>query len=94
MASATSEQMKLPGALVYTCTNNCISGIDENIEIMPKNQNGGVLISNALISSEPSCVDRCSSAIDPMFPCQCDDNCTARLDCCPDYMISCSGRFL
>ena len=46
------------------------------------------------ISSEPSCVDRCSSEIDPMFPCQCDDNCKARKDCCSDYNILCSGRHL
>ena len=45
------------------------------------------------ISPEPSCVDRCSSVIDPMFPCQCDDNCTARHDCCPDYRILCSGKY-
>ncbi len=45
-------------------------------------------------SSEPTCSGRCDDGPDESFPCQCDDDCEERDDCCADYFSYCTGNVL
>ncbi|CAG0901123.1 unnamed protein product [Darwinula stevensoni] len=38
-----------------------------------------------------SCFGRCDTEHDGRFPCQCDDGCLIRGECCMDFYLSCDG---
>ena len=43
----------------------------------------------------PTCSGRCEETTeDPTYPCQCDEGCYARGDCCDDYANLCRRKLI